>query len=92
MGMAEQQTVAHLAQTVAQVASDPGVSWEVFKWTLGIVITIGLAYTTGCYGLLWKVFLLTKQGRDKLWDAIEAIKTNELKHMQDEIDALKGKR
>ena len=87
MGPQEQQTVAHLAQTVAQVVSDPNVSWAVFKWTLGIV----LAYATGCYGLLWKLFMLFREDRDRIWTAIGEMKTNELKHLQDQIDSLKGK-
>jgi len=88
MAPQEQQTVAHLAQKVAQVVADPGVSWELFKWGIGL----SLAYATGCYGMLWKLFMLSKDGRDKLWGAIAEMKTNELKHLQDQIDGLKRKR
>jgi len=94
MGPQEQQTVAHLVQTAAQIASDPGVSWELFKW----VILIALGYTTGAYGLFWKLLAVLREdrkdaseGRRALWDAVEGIKVNDLKHMQREIDALKGK-
>lgn len=88
MGPQEQQTVAHLAQTVAQVASDTGVSWELFKWGIGL----SLAYATGCYGMLWKLFMLSKDGRDRLWGAIEQLKSNDIQHLKDEINELKRKR
>ncbi len=94
MGPQEQQTVAHLAQKVAQVVGDPGVSWELFKW----VILIILGYTTGAYGLFWKLLAVlrddrkdARDGRKELWDAVSQIKDNDLKHLQNEINTLKGK-
>lgn len=90
MGPQEQQTI----QTVAQAASDPYVTWQIFKYALGLA----LAYTTFSYALMWKLFLLMRderkdasEGRDKLWQAIDAVKTNELKHINDEIAELKAK-
>jgi len=92
MGPQEQLTVAHLAQ---QVTSDPGVSWELFKW----VILIALGYTTGAYGLFWKLLAVlredrkdAREGRKDIWDALDAVKTNDIQHLKDEIAELKRNR
>ena len=82
-------------QTIAQVAADLNVSWELFKW----VILIALGYTTGAYGLFWKLLAVlredrkdARQGRKELWDAFEGMRTNDIKHLEQEIAELKRKR
>lgn len=82
-------------QTIAQIASDPGVSWEVFKYIMGLVFV----YITGAYGLFWKGLNIIREdrkdaseGRKELWDAIKEMKNNDLKHLEQEIADLKRKR
>ena len=91
MSVMPEQTIMQATQ---QIATDPGVSWELFKW----VILIALGYTTGAYGLFWKLLAVlrddrkdARDGRKDLWDALSEMKNNDLKHLQNEIDTLKGK-
>ena len=74
-------------QTIAQVIANPGVSWELFKWSIGLV----LAYATGSYWLLWKLFTLMRSDRMAIYATIKELQTNDIKHLQDDVAMLKGK-
>lgn len=81
-----------MAQQVAQAVADPGVSWEVFKYIMGLV----LVYITGAYGLFWKGLAIIREdrkdaseGRKEIWDAITLLKDNDIEHLKTEISNLK---
>ncbi len=79
MGMPEQQIAQNLAQ---QIAGDPGVSWEIFKYAIGLI----LAYITGAYGLMWKLFMLFR-------GEIKSVRENDVKHLENRVAKLeRGKK
>lgn len=59
-------------------------------WTVQWVI---LPSITGAYALIigfgWKLLRVCSGGRRDLWIALGAVKSNEVKHLQEQIDELK---
>ena len=53
-------------------------------WVLGIIIG-GVA---GSYAFTWVVFNKWREGNAKLWEAITEIKDNEIKHIEERLNAL----
>ena len=80
-----EQQIAHAV--IQQISSTGGVSWEVFKWSFGIL----MIYITGAYGLSWKLFSLFRQDRDKLSDKIDVLRSNDIKHLEDRLNKFEAR-
>ncbi len=53
-------------------------------WILGIMIA-GIA---GSYTFTWVIFNKWRDGNHKLWDALAELKDNEIKHIEERLNAL----
>ncbi len=69
------------------------VTWEFIRWYVLPMILGSYAFGAAAFGFAWRSFNQVRKeataGRKDLWDALREVRSNDIKHLQDEINELK---